>query len=109
MATICKKEDSINRLLTNAIYILNYKGVDLKEYDKNLIERELNQSIDFRVYNNKSYKCEKIRDLNVKVLNNRCDKVSYNKCKNILVSDFINNLLPILIDRENKELDKFKP
>lgn len=107
MATICKKEDSINRLLTNVIHILNNRSINLKDFDKVLIERELYQSIDFVVYKDKGYKCEKIRDLNVKVLNNRYGKVRYNKCKNILISDFINNLLTILIDRENKELNKF--
>lgn len=105
MATICKKEDSINRLSTNITYALKHNGINLKDFDKALIERELNQSVDFVVYKKRSYKCKKIRDLNVKVLDNRYGKVSYNKCKNILVSNFINILLPILIDRENKELN----
>lgn len=105
MATICKKEDSINRLSTNITYALKHNGINLKDFDKALIERELNQSVDFVVYKKKSYKCKKIRDLNVKVLDNRYGKVSYNKYKNILVSNFINILLPILIDRENKELN----
>ena len=105
MATICKKEDSINRLSTNITYALKHNGINLKDFDKALIERELNQSVDFVVYKKKSYKCKKIRDLNVKVLDNRYEKVSYNKYKNILVSNFINILLPILIDRENKELN----
>lgn len=39
MATICKKEDSINRLLTNITYALNHKGINLKEFDENLIKR----------------------------------------------------------------------
>lgn len=106
MATICKKEDSINRLSTNITYALKHNGINLKDFDKALIERELNQSVDFVVYKKKSYKCKKIRDLNVKVIDNRYGKVSYNKYKNILVSNFINILLPILIDRENKELNK---
>lgn len=105
MATICKKEDSINRLSTNITYALKHNGINLKDFDKALIERELNQSVDFLVYKKKSYKCKKIRYLNVKVLDNGYGKVSYNKCKNILVSNFINTLLPILIDRENKELN----
>lgn len=105
MATICKKEDSINRLSTNITYTLKHNGINLKDFDKALIERELNQSVDFVVYKKKSYKCKKIRDLNVKVIDNRYGKVSYNKYKNILVSNFINILLPILIDRENKELN----
>ncbi|MBS4763621.1 hypothetical protein EPJ64_00895 [Brachyspira aalborgi] len=105
MATICKKEDSINRLSTNITYALKHNGINLKDFDKALIERELNQSVDFVVYKKKSYKCKKIRDLNVKVIDNRYGKVSYNKYKNILVSNFINILLPILIDRENKELN----
>ena len=104
MDTICKKEDSIKRLLSNIIYILKHVGIELKEFDENLIERELNQSINL-ITHNKSYKCEKIRDLNVKVLNNRYGNVSFNKCKDILVSDFINNLFPKLIDIENKELN----
>lgn len=102
MATICKKEDSINRLSTNITYALKHNGINLKDFDKALIERELNQSVYFVVYKKKSYKCKKIRDLNVKVLDNRYGKVSYNKCKNILVSNFISILPPILIDRENK-------
>lgn len=105
MATICKKEDSINRLSTNITYALKHNDINLKDFDKALIERELNQSVDFVVYKKKSYKCKKIRDLNVKVIDNRYGKVSYNKYKNILVSNFINILLPILIDRENKELN----
>ena len=105
MAKICKKEDSINRLSTNITYALKHNGINLKDFDKALIERELNQSVDFVVYKKKSYKCKKIRDLNVKVIDNRYGKVSYNKYKNILVSNFINILLPILIDRENKELN----
>ena len=105
MANICKKEDSINRLSTNITYALKHNGINLKDFDKALIERELNQSVDFVVYKKKSYKCKKIRDLNVKVIDNRYGKVSYNKYKNILVSNFINILLPILIDRENKELN----
>ena len=106
MTIICKKEDSINRLSTNITYALKHNGINLKDFDKALIERELNQSVDFVVYKKKSYKCKKIRDLNVKVLDNIYGKVSYNnKCKNILVSNFINILLPILIDRENKELN----
>lgn len=105
MDTICKKEDSIKRLLINIIYILKYVGIELKEFEENLIERELNQSVNL-ITHNKSYKCEKIRDLNVKVLNNRYSEISFNKRKNMLVSDFINILLPMLIDRENKELNK---
>lgn len=105
MATICKKEDSINRLLTNTIYILNSKSINLKEFDENFIKRELNQTIDIIVHN-KSYKCKSKRKLNIKTLNNRYGKISC-KDKSMSVSDFINNLLPFLIDRENKELNKF--
>lgn len=39
MATICKKEDSINRLSTNITYALKHNGINLKDFDKALIER----------------------------------------------------------------------